>query len=501
VRITSVACAYQALRADSAGYAVTADEANIALVASTVEADAVGSTEIADGSITAADIDNTSVQQRVTNTASSGYYITGINVDGSITTAVDQVGTGDITGVTAGSGLSGGGAAGTVTLSVPTGGITGTHIALNTISQEDIGTGGVASDEIADNSIGQADIATSGVGSSEIATGAVYDADINASAAIAPSKISGTAATLSATQTFSGATNAFNNKVGIGITSPDAYSRLHVAHNSYYAGLFNSNYLSPATHIVHAEYNGGAGNADVRAVYGKAIPNDYYGYGGYFEGGYIGVFGSVSPTGNNHYYGVYGEVSGGSGTNYGVYGYAYGGSTNWAGYFNGDVRVTGTFDNSKSGIIMDHPLNPDNQYLYHSSINSPNMMNVYNGNVVLDSNGEAVVRLPDYFEALNRDFRYQLTCIGGFAPVYIAEKISGNNFRIAGGIPGMEVSWQVTGIRHDKWANANRIQVEVDKPDNEIGLYIHPEAYGLGEEKDIHYEQRQKDKREMEEVE
>jgi len=27
----------------------------------------------------------------------------------------------------------------------------------------------------------------------------------------------------------------------------------------------------------------------------------------------------------------------------------------------------------------------------------------------------------------------------------------------------MDVSWQVTGIRHDPWAEANRIQVLVDK--------------------------------------
>ena len=61
------------------------------------------------------------------------------------------------------------------------------------------------------------------------------------------------------------------------------------------------------------------------------------------------------------------------------------------------------------------------------------------------------------------DYRYQLTCIGEFAPVYVAEEISGNRFKIAGGPEGQKVSWQVTGIRHDKFAEANRIQVEVDK--------------------------------------
>lgn len=93
------------------------------------------------------------------------------------------------------------------------------------------------------------------------------------------------------------------------------------------------------------------------------------------------------------------------------------------------------------------------------------MKNIYDGVLVLDENGEATVTLPDYFEALNQDFRYQLTRIGG--PVYIATEISGNQFQIAGGRTGLKVSWQVTGIRHDAYANALRIPVEVEKPASE----------------------------------
>jgi hypothetical protein len=92
-----------------------------------------------------------------------------------------------------------------------------------------------------------------------------------------------------------------------------------------------------------------------------------------------------------------------------------------------------------------------------------------------------VVPLPDYFETLNRDFRYQLTCIGGFAPVYVADKVNGNQFRIAGGTPGLEVSWQVTGIRQDAFANAHRIPVEMDKPPEERGTYLHAVEQGMPE--------------------
>ncbi|PKO17907.1 MAG: hypothetical protein CVU38_21650 [Chloroflexi bacterium HGW-Chloroflexi-1] len=91
------------------------------------------------------------------------------------------------------------------------------------------------------------------------------------------------------------------------------------------------------------------------------------------------------------------------------------------------------------------------------------MKNIYDGMATLDANGEAVVNLPAWFGALNRDFRYQLTCIGGFAPVYIAEEIQDNQFKIAGGKPDMKVSWQVTGIRQDAYAEQHRIPVEEDK--------------------------------------
>ncbi len=158
----------------------------------------------------------------------------------------------------------------------------------------------------------------------------------------------------------------------------------------------------------------------------------------------------------------------------------------WAGYFNGDVDVTGTLSKGGGSFKIDHPLDPENKYLYHSFVESPDMMNVYNGNVVTDANGEAVIELPGYFDALNRDFRYQLTAIGGPGPnLYVAEKIANNRFRIAGGEPGMEVSWQVTGVRKDAFAQANRIQVEVDKAKTERGKYLHPQAFGLGKEYEI----------------
>lgn len=157
-------------------------------------------------------------------------------------------------------------------------------------------------------------------------------------------------------------------------------------------------------------------------------------------------------------------------------------STGWAGYFTGKVHVTGTLSKPAGSFMIDHPLDPENKNLYHSFVESPDMMNFYNGNVTLDGKGEATVEMPDWFEALNRDFRYQLTAIGAPGPnLYVAEEITTNHFKIGGGNPGIKVSWQVTGIRQDAYANANRIPVEEDKPTEHRGKYLHPKEHGKPE--------------------
>ena len=140
---------------------------------------------------------------------------------------------------------------------------------------------------------------------------------------------------------------------------------------------------------------------------------------------------------------------------------------------NGDVNVVGNLSKGGGSFKIDHPLDPYNKYLYHSFVESPDMMNVYNGNVHLDKNGEALVEMEDWFEALNRDYRYQLTPIGAAADVYIAQKIENGKFKIAGGNAGQEVSWQVTGIRQDAYANEHRIPIVEIKPANERGTLLH----------------------------
>jgi hypothetical protein len=193
-----------------------------------------------------------------------------------------------------------------------------------------------------------------------------------------------------------------------------------------------------------------------------------------------GVWG-YSPTTDGN--GVIGEASSGS-LAYGVWGRS---DTGYAGFFSGTTYVVGSLDASDKHFRIDHPLDPANKFMVHASVESAERMNIYNGMVTLDDAGEATVTLPEWFEALNRDFRYQLTSVGSFAPVFIAEEISHNRFKIAGGEPGGKVSWQVTGVRHDAYADANPMQVEEVKSDVEKGFYLHPGLFGAPEEKGMEW--------------
>ncbi len=156
-----------------------------------------------------------------------------------------------------------------------------------------------------------------------------------------------------------------------------------------------------------------------------------------------------------------------------------------AGDFTGNVSVSGTLSKGGGSFKIDHPLDPENKYLLHSFVESPDMMNIYNGNIVTGKDGFATVELPEWFDTLNRDFRYQLTVIGQFAQAIVSKKVEGNRFEIRTSLPQVEVSWQLTGIRQDAWAEKHRIPVELNKQPQERGKYLHPEAYGLSADKRI----------------
>ena len=222
-----------------------------------------------------------------------------------------------------------------------------------------------------------------------------------------------------------------------------------------------------------AGFSGSGGSADTH-------PGGYFLKAGGEFAGVNGVIGAVSSDGVGA--GVIG-VARSEDSSIGIYGYKLNGG-NYAGYFYGNVHVLGTLSTSGTKPFkIDHPLDPANKYLMHYAIESPTVQNMYNGTILLDAYGEAIVQLPDYFEAVNtEEFTYTLTPIGASMPgLHVAEEVQNNQFKISGGLGGKKVSWVLIAQRNDPWVKNNPAKDVVDKPKEEIGTYLYPQGHGQPE--------------------
>lgn len=211
---------------------------------------------------------------------------------------------------------------------------------------------------------------------------------------------------------------------------------------------------------------------------------------------YAGYFDTASNAG----VAVYGTATNASGTTYGVWGNVASSSgfagyfTGGQNYFEGNVGIGTTSPSAKLHVIgtltvsgaknflIDHPSDPENMLLRHSCMESNEYKNMYDGTVVTDEKGYAVVSLPSWFEDLNENFRYQMSVVdeggSGFAMAKVVKKISDNQFTIRTNFPNIEVSWQVTGTRKDTWARANPLIVEEMKSPEDKGHYLNSAEFG-----------------------
>jgi len=288
-----------------------------------------------------------------------------------------------------------------------------------------------------------------------------------------------------------GSSGGSNGIIAIGATGVAGYTTV----NGSIALYGNAGSSTGSNGVVGYGATGVAGNSTINGSYGT------------YGSGSTGVWGNSTGTGANvgvlglggtgvqgvgNVWGVLGQSSSTSGSGGGFSNsttgdalFTYNQSGGYAAFFDGDVDVDGNLSKAGGSFKIDHPLDPANKYLYHSFVESPDMMNIYNGNATTDEKGSAVVQLPEWFETLNRDFRYQLTVIGQFAQAIVASKVANHQFTIKTDKPNVEVSWQVTGIRQDAWANTHRIPVEVEKAQADRGLYLHPELFGAPPQKSI----------------
>ena len=156
----------------------------------------------------------------------------------------------------------------------------------------------------------------------------------------------------------------------------------------------------------------------------------------------------------------------------------------------GKVVVSGDFTAlGVKAFTMDYPLDPANKTLMHAAVESNEVLNSYSGNVVTDASGKTMVTLPEYFEAINKDFRYQLTVVGGtFAQAIISKEINNNKFEIATNQPNIKVSWEVKGVRNDRRMQQNPFAAVAEKPASQKGKYIDTKSWGVAESKGVSYD-------------
>jgi hypothetical protein len=224
-------------------------------------------------------------------------------------------------------------------------------------------------------------------------------------------------------------------------------------------------------------------NATGTGIYGAATAqNGTAVYATAIGSGGTGVFGNASGSSSIgvHGQGNFGLVGSGSSVGLVVSGGFRGIQCDGGALLSGGADVVGNLSVSGTKqFLIDHPQDPANRTLAHSCVEAPEMLNVYGGTTMLDPRGRATIRLPRYFGALNRDYRYQLTPVGGPAPeLHVAREVDRDRFVIAGGRPGQKVCWIVTGIRHDAWARAHPMRSERPKRKRDRGRYLHPELFG-----------------------
>ena len=241
----------------------------------------------------------------------------------------------------------------------------------------------------------------------------------------------------------------------------------------------NMGWLADADAGVHGQSGNGSG------VIGKSASQ--FGVHG-ISGAAEGVLGESTNGYGVHGWsdradGVCGEA--GAASKSGVFAVNYN-PAGYAGYFAGNVQVNGTLSATGSkSFAIDHPLDPENRELWHAAVESDEVLDVYSGNVTTDEQGRASVTLPEWFEALNTDFRYQLTVIGRFAQAIVEEEIRSNRFSIRTNLANVKVSWQVTARRNDAWIRAHPFVVERDKPAAERGTYLSPVEHGQPVERGV----------------
>lgn len=121
------------------------------------------------------------------------------------------------------------------------------------------------------------------------------------------------------------------------------------------------------------------------------------------------------------------------------------------------------FFSKQKHFLINHPLDLENKYLIHSTLEGPEIAVFYRGEAQL-SNGEAIISLPDYFEALTRKENRTVLLTPKFsddAPISMlaASEVKDGTFTVKmidSKNPSQKFYWEVKAVR----ADVEKLEVE-----------------------------------------
>jgi hypothetical protein len=201
------------------------------------------------------------------------------------------------------------------------------------------------------------------------------------------------------------------------------------------------------------------------------------------NGSCFATWSTANTSGAAAAFGVIGQAFGsGSGQKIGIYGSAGGSGTPlWAGFFTGNVHVTGTLSKGAGSFVIDHVLDPENKILRHNLVESPEHLCAYRGKTWLGDHGRATVELPDYFPALTdeQNATVHLTPVGE-EPSAVSYRWNDEHSALTVfGAAHAEVDYLVLAARDDPVIHQLARPVEEEKGGEfERGRLLYPEAFG-----------------------
>ncbi len=239
-KLNSVAFAFHSLRSDTAGYATSVADNSVS--GDKIASASIAAPHIINGAVTSAKIqDNTILLNDIAqNGATIGQVI---SWNGSSWETVNS--DGDISSITAGEGLSGGGSTGDVSLAIGYNSVTSAMIKDDEIATEDIAPDAIIGSRIAAGAVSNADLANDAVNSAKIQNASITAADLGASSVYSTEIADGTVGNVDLAVNAVTSAKILDGMVATADLAPHAVTSAKIANGTIVSADLASNVVGP----------------------------------------------------------------------------------------------------------------------------------------------------------------------------------------------------------------------------------------------------------------